>query len=95
MKIKNVLGFGIAILLFFACNNIGQKKEEKPTIPTEEVTLTSITVGTYTLSNIDMDDAKSETGFVQQFNEDFVTPTQIVVVAEEGAKEALINSKAN
>jgi len=87
MKTKNVLGFVIVILLFFACNNVGQKKEEKPKIPTEEVTLISITVGTYTLSNIDMDDAKSETGFVQQFNEDFVTPTQIVVVAEEGANK--------
>lgn len=85
MKTKNVLGFAIAILLFFACNNIGQKKEEKPTIPTEEVTLTSITVGTYGLSRLDLDDAKSETGFVQQFDENFVTPTQIVVVAEEGA----------
>ena len=87
MKTENVLAFAIAILLFFACNKIGQKKEEKPTIPTEEVTLTSITVGTYGLSRLDLDDAKSETGFVQQFNEDFVTPTQIVVVAEEGANK--------
>ncbi len=85
MKTENVLAFAIAILLFFACNNIGQKKEENPTIPTEEVTLTSITVGTYELSRLDLDDAKSDTGFVQQFDENFVTPTKIVVVAEEGA----------
>jgi|GEM_PF-5057802 len=57
--------------------------------------LTSLSVGTYALSNTEMEDALENTGFTREFDVDFPKDATITYVAEAGASAQFIEGNAN
>jgi len=94
MKIKYVI---VIMFLFavFACkkNGLPDKPKPKPT-PTEKAKLKSINVGTYGLSEKDLEDALKDAGFTREFDVDFPKKNTITYMVEEGATAQFIEGGA-
>ncbi|MGP1440790.1 MAG: formylglycine-generating enzyme family protein [Treponema sp.] len=93
MKFKNIFVFLLVGLLLFSCDSSGrgQKGGAESSVPTEMAKLTLITVGSYSLTNKELEDAQ-KTGFIKVFDKDFATPSKITAVAEEGATKTFVPS---
>ena len=83
MKIIKTIFVLSCVLFVFACKNTGH--ENNPVAPTEKAKLISIKVGNYPLTNKELMQAQSDSGFTKDFESNFQASARIVVEAEDKA----------